>query len=46
MNKYGNMSLSKARAATYTSMAVSTAFLIAFLKNRGPEKISELITKK
>jgi len=46
MNTYGNMSLSKARAATYTTMAVSMAFLITFYKNRGPEKISYLISKR
>jgi len=45
MNTYENMSLSKARATTYTTMAVSTAFLMAFIKNRGPEKISDLIGK-
>jgi len=45
MNTYKNMTLSKARAATYTGMAVSTAFLIAFMKNNGPEKINALISK-
>lgn len=45
MNTYENMSLSKARAVSYTTMAVSTAFLAAFIKNRGPEKINDFIGK-
>ena len=45
MNKHGNMSLPKARAATYTTMAASIAFVIAFNKSGGPEKIVNLMTK-